>query len=153
VLLLGWEYSSGLMTNGKFYMRLSLQWLITDIPSSNVSEPLAGREQTNQRAELTGIIRALEIAPKDRDMEILTDSSYSINCSTIWVASWIKKGWKTSTGADVMNKDLIANIKQLIEERETLGLETKFTFVKAHNGNVGNEAADKLAVAGAHAPR
>jgi ribonuclease HI len=123
------------------------------MPSSNVSEPLAGKEQTNQRAELTGIIRALEIAPKDRDMEILTDSSYSINCSTVWVASWIKKGWKTSTGADVMNKDLIANIKQLIEEREALGLETKFTFVKAHNGDVGNEAADKLAVAGAHAPR
>ncbi|KAK0122295.1 hypothetical protein ONS95_010542 [Cadophora gregata] len=119
----------------------------------NVSEPLEGPVQTNNRAELTGIQRALEIAPRERAVEIITDSNYSINCVSVWFANWEKKNWVTSTGKGVENQDLIKGIRALIEEREALGVETKFTWIKGHNDDPGNTAADRLAVAGAQSSR
>ena len=65
----------------------------------------------------------------------------------------MKKDWKTSTGGDVMNKDLVVRVRELIGERSLKGGVTEFTWVKGHSGGVGNEAADRLAVAGAHAAR
>lgn len=124
-----------------------------DMDHRNVSEPLEGMPQTNNRAELTGILRALQLAPKDRDLEIITDSNYSINCVTIWYDSWMERQWKTSTGKPVENQDLIKDIKALIEERDDLDLVTTFTWIKGHGNNSGNEAADRLAVAGAHLGR
>ncbi|KAJ5032928.1 uncharacterized protein L3040_009517 [Drepanopeziza brunnea f. sp. 'multigermtubi'] len=117
--------------------------------SRNVSEPLEGMPQTNNRAELTGILRALQIAPKDKDMEIVTDSNYSINCVTVWFRGWAAKGWKKSDGKDAENTDLIKAIRELIDERDENGKETKFTWIKGHNDDPGNTAADRLAVAGA----
>ncbi|KAH7413302.1 ribonuclease-like protein H [Cadophora sp. MPI-SDFR-AT-0126] len=119
----------------------------------NVSESLDGPVQTNNRAELTGIQRAFEIAPRKTDVEIITDSNYSINCVSVWYASWIKKNWVTSGGKVVENQDLIKGIRLLIEEREALGAETKFTWIKGHNDDPGNTAADRLAVAGAQSNR
>ena len=150
--MLEWGFSLGLVIRGKPSLLL-LHGLRADIPPRNVSEPLAGKEQTNQRAELTGIIKALQLSPKDGDLEILSDSKYSIDCSTSWPVGWMRKGWKTSTGADVKNRDLIEAIFNLVKERKALGVATNFSYVKAHNGDLGNEAADRLAVSGARAPR
>lgn len=121
----------------------------------NVSERLAGPIQTNQRAELTAILRALEIAPPYQPVRIVTDSQYSINCVTVWSRSWERKGWKTATGEDVKNQDLVKAIRERVNEREEAGTETAFEWVKGHAKNVGNEAADRLAVAGSsmHAVR
>ncbi len=79
-------------------------------------------------------------------MEILTDSNYSINSLTVWYTSWRKNDWRTSTGKNVENQDLIQSIRDIIDQRD--GVETNFTWVKGHNGHEGNEAADRLAVAG-----
>ncbi|PVH82935.1 ribonuclease-like protein H [Cadophora sp. DSE1049] len=119
----------------------------------NLSEPLEGPVQTNNRAELTGIQRALEITPKKTDVEIITDSNYSINCVSVWYVNWKKKNWVTSGGKVVENQDLIKGIRALIEERDALGAETKFTWIKGHNDDPGNTAADRLAVAGAQSSR
>ncbi|KAG9712724.1 hypothetical protein KCU75_g24689, partial [Aureobasidium melanogenum] len=59
----------------------------------NLSEPLSGTRQTNQRAELTAIQRALEIAPRNRPVTIYTDSNYSIKCVTEWFVKWRANGW------------------------------------------------------------
>ncbi|GME27021.1 ribonuclease h [Neofusicoccum parvum] len=115
----------------------------------NVSEGLAGPRQTNQRAELTAIQRALDIAPMRRDVNIFTDSSYSINCVTVWFISWRKNNWVTSSKKPVENKDLVEAIVSRIEERETGGAKTIFTWLKGHADDPGNVAADALAVQGA----
>jgi ribonuclease HI len=83
----------------------------------------------------------------------MTDSSYSINCSTVWYANWQKNNWVTSQGGPVLNKDLILAIRELIDERDAEGASTVMEWVKGHNSDPGNEAADKLAVAGALAHR
>ena len=115
----------------------------------NVSEALRGSRQTNQRAELTAVLRALEITPRHRDVTIYTDSQYSIKCVTDWYKNWVKNGWKNAAGKSVENKDLIGNIREMMEEREKLGRGTFFVWVKGHANDMGNEAADKLANEGA----
>jgi len=117
--------------------------------SRNVSEPLHGPRQTNQRAELTAIQRALEIVPSARDVQILTDSQYSINCVTKWCTGWEKNGWLNSKKDAVENQDLIRAILAQIRERKRMGGATDFIWVKGHSNDPGNEAADELAVAGA----
>jgi len=119
----------------------------------NVSEPLEGLQQTNQRAELTAILRALQIVPKTQNLEIITDSNYSINCSTVWYKNWQKNGWTTSGKEPVLNKDLVVDIRKLIDQRDAAGSTTEMTWIKGHDNDPGNEAADKLAVAGAMAAR
>jgi ribonuclease HI len=108
--------------------------------------------QTNQRAELAAILRALEISPTNCDVHIITDSQYSINCVTVWSKNWERNDWLKSTKEPVMNKDLIQEVLARIRDREALGAATKFSWIKGHSKDPGNEAADRLAVLGAQKP-
>lgn len=110
---------------------------------------MKGPRQTNQRAELTACKRAIEIAPRDRDIIIFTDSKYAIQCLTEWFITWRKNNWMTSDKKPVENKDLVEPILQAIDQRKRMRADTKFEYVKGHAGNEGNTAADALAVNGA----
>lgn len=114
----------------------------------NVSEPLRGSKQTNQRAELTAVARALDFVPIDRDILICTDSYYAIRCITEWSPKWLKNGWKNSAGKDVENRDLVEPIVSRVCEREACKAKTKFQWIKGHANDPGNVAADQLAVEG-----
>ncbi|KAH8723548.1 ribonuclease H-like domain-containing protein [Phaeosphaeriaceae sp. PMI808] len=114
----------------------------------NVSEALRGTRQTNQRAELTAVARALDHIPIDRDALIYTDSYYSIRCLTEWFPKWETTGWKSSSGKDVENRDLIEPTITRIREREMCKATTKLQWLKGHSNHPGNVAADKLAVQG-----
>jgi ribonuclease HI len=114
----------------------------------NVAEPLRGDRQTNQRAELVAIARALDHIPIDRSAKIITDSNYSIKCLTEWFQKWEDKGWKNAAGKPVENKDLIEPILARIRERDMCRATTKFEWVKGHNNDPGNVAADIAAVEG-----
>ncbi|POR30933.1 Ribonuclease H [Tolypocladium paradoxum] len=110
---------------------------------------LEGEPQTNQRAELMAMLRALEIAPVDQTVQIVSDSQYSINCVTQWAIGWKKKGWVTATGDKVKNQDIIRAVLDRMEERTRAGGGTYFQWVKGHASDRGNVAADRLAVRGA----
>jgi ribonuclease HI len=95
----------------------------------------------------------LEICPLDRNTEIFTDSDYSIKCVRDWYKNWQKNGWLTASRKPVENRDLIEEIRKLIEERDAAGVLTNFKWVKGHSDDVGNTAADSLAVQGAEMAR
>ncbi|KAH6642514.1 ribonuclease H-like domain-containing protein [Boeremia exigua] len=114
----------------------------------NVSEPLRGTKQTNQRAELTAVARALDHVPIDRDVLICTDSYYAIRCIAEWSPKWLRNGWKNSAGKDVENRDLVEPIVSRVCEREACKAKTKFQWIKGHANDPGNVAADQLAVQG-----
>ena len=116
---------------------------------SNLSAPRPGPRQTNQRAELTAILRALEIVPKNRDVSIITDSKYAIECLTNWFVKWRQNNWKNAAGKPVENRDLVEKVLERIEEREKLGIQTAFEWIKGHANHPGNVEADRLAVEGA----
>lgn len=85
----------------------------------------------------------------DQDIQIITDSRYSISCVTEWYKSWQKQDWKTSTKQAVKNVDLIQAIRAKMDDREAAGTKTLFQWVKGHGAIAGNVGADKLAVQGA----
>ena len=96
---------------------------------------------TNNRMELTAVLEALSRVPNDAQATIVTDSEYVLKGATQWLDSWKRKGWKTSTKSDVLNRDLW---ECLDAERERLRL--SWQWVRGHNGHAENERADKLAV-------
>lgn len=89
------------------------------------------------------------MVPKNRDVSIVTDSKYAIDCVTVWYVNWRRNGWKTSGGKAVENKDLVENILSKIEERRSLETQTAFEWIKGHAHHPGNVEADRLAVEGA----
>ncbi|CAN8103364.1 unnamed protein product [Discula destructiva] len=119
------------------------------VPPRNISERLPGDVQTNQRAELTAILRALQTIPPTQGVLIWSDSTYAIKCVTEWFIKWENNGWKTHKGP-VLNRDLVEMVLKEIRKREGLGTKTVIKWVKGHEGNHGNVAADGLAVRGAN---
>ena len=71
---------------------------------------------------------------------------------TQWCFTWRNNGWRTSSGGPVANKELIDYILTLFETRQRSGQPVKFEYVKGHSGDVGNDGADALAVAGCSLP-
>ncbi|MEO0438844.1 MAG: ribonuclease HI [Pseudomonadota bacterium] len=109
----------------------------------------AGREKelfggedptTNNRMELTAAIEGLAALAEPCQVELFTDSTYVMKGITEWLASWKKRGWKTSAKKPVANADLW----QLLEEQNTRH-QVQWRWVKGHSGNPGNERADLLA--------
>ena len=84
---------------------------------------------TNNIAELTAILRAVEIASADgRTLVVHTDSQYAIGV--------LQKGWKAKA-----NAELIADIKAALAARRHIDL----VYVPGHAGVEWNERADELA--------
>ena len=138
--------------NGKRSARAGVGVWFGPDDSRNISEPLVGPEQTNNRAELTAILRALEAMSNRRNepITIVSDSQYSIRCVSVWIHAWKKNHWKTSKKQDVKNKDLIVRIDDLMSRFTHL----QYRYVKAHTNkddqhSVGNRWADQLAEEGA----
>ncbi|CAE8710806.1 unnamed protein product [Polarella glacialis] len=123
----------------------------------NISEPLNGAQQTNQRAELFAVIRALET--DDRRLEIRTDSKYVYDGCRANMARWKANEWQIGRRA-VGNMDLWQRLDALIVARQPDDI--CVLKVKGHakardilsgattaQDKAGNDAADELAVAGA----
>ena len=85
-----------------------------------------------------------------KNLEINTDSKFLIDCITRWVKGWKKNGWKTAKGEDVKNKEDLVILDNLIQTASSIHpyMDIKWTHVEGHSGIVGNEEADRLAVAG-----
>ncbi|KAM3503067.1 hypothetical protein MY11210_008850 [Beauveria gryllotalpidicola] len=137
------------LANGKSGARAGVGVFFGPGDERNVSERLEGEPQTNQRAELMAMLRALQMCPAGATVQIVSDSQYSINCVTQWAASWKRKGWVTAQGEPVKNQDIIRAVLARMEERGKAGGATQFEWVKGHASDRGNQAADALAVRGA----
>lgn len=106
--------------------------------------------QTNQRAELSAIHRAILIVEEkgfhDEDIVIYTDSEYSMNCLTKWITGWVSRGWKTSAGGDVLHRDLIEDASKRLAKCKSY----RFVHVRAHTGaeddlSRNNDIVDRMA--------
>lgn len=105
----------------------------------NVSERLVGK-QTNQRAEIVAVIRALEAAPLE-PLCVYTDSEYCVSGVNFRLQDWAAHNFH---GVD--NADLWERLHQMLRARTA---PVFLKHVKGHSGIVGNECANLLAIAGA----
>ena len=98
------------------------------------------RNTTNNRMELTAVIRALEALKRPVAVHIHTDSQYVQKGISQWIHNWKKNGWRTSDKKPVKNADLWQRLDVLSGQHDVAWI-----WVKGHAGHPGNERADKLA--------
>ena len=68
------------------------------IQENDNEKKLSGSElnTTNNRMELTAVIKALEHYNEAKEIEIFTDSKYVMQGITEWIKNWKSNHWKTS---------------------------------------------------------
>ncbi|MCL1595339.1 MAG: ribonuclease HI [Actinomycetia bacterium] len=99
-----------------------------------------GGETTNNRMELTALIRAVDLVPTGHATTVYSDSKLAVQTINEWAAGWERRGWKRKSGA-VENLDLVKDAYRLYTSRPELSL----VWIKAHVGFTWNEYADELA--------
>lgn len=116
-------------------------WGVYMQKGSEVIEIFGGEDNvTNNQMELMAAIKALELIDKTLSVIIKTDSKYVVEGATKWMVGWKKNNWNGSKG-EVKNKELWQQLDNLNGKCKKI----KFEWVKGHNGEAGNERADKLA--------
>ena len=116
----------------------------TILSARGVKKELSGgeRETTNNRMELTGVIRGLEALKYPCEVTLTTDSRYVVDSVTKgWVYGWKKRGWIKSDKKPALNVDLWEKLLPLLEKHKV-----EFVWVKGHAGHPENERCDRLAV-------
>ena len=140
-----WVYVDGAcFDNGKPWARAGYGvWFGSNHPL-NCSGTIQGR-QTNQAAEITAAIVALDIATQERvsSLKIFTDSKYLFDGATLWIEKWQNNNWITCSGETVVSKDLWLELEEAIN-RFGFG-RISWRHVPKHCGNFGNMQADRLA--------
>ncbi len=100
------------------------------------------RNTTNNRMELTAVIKSLESLKEPCRVTLTTDSKYV--CDGInkgWAMSWQKNGWRKADKKPALNPDLWEQLLNLLKIHTV-----EFTWVKGHAGHPENERCDRLAV-------
>ena len=105
---------------------------------------LSGGEKntTNNRMELTAVIKALEALKEPCEVRLVTDSKYVADGLTKgWARSWQKNGWRKADKKPALNSDLW---ERLLTLTDIHGVTVE--WVKGHAGHPENERCDRQAV-------
>ncbi len=95
---------------------------------------------TNNRMELTAVIRALEALRRPVQARVYTDSEYVRRGISEWLPAWKSRGWRTADRQPVKNQDLWQRLAELSAAHDI-----EWHWVPGHAGVPGNERADRLA--------
>ena len=112
---------------------------------NGVEKELSGGEAntTNNRMELTAVIRGLEALKEPCIVELYADSKYVIDAlEKGWAVSWQKKGWIKADKKPALNPDLWETLLALTQIHRV-----HCHWVKGHADNPKNNRCDQLAVA------
>lgn len=108
----------------------------------NREKELSGADPstTNNRMELTAVIRALEAMKRPVQARLYTDSEYVQRGISEWLPGWKSRGWRTADRKPVKNQDLWQRLDELAALHDI-----EWRWVRGHAGVPGNERADRLA--------
>lgn len=97
-------------------------------------------ETTNNRMEMTAVLRGLSALKEPCQVTLYTDSRYVIDGITKWIHGWKRNGWKTASKKPVVNEDLWHALEAAAEPHTI-----SWQWVKGHAGHPENERVDQLA--------
>ena len=100
------------------------------------------KQTTNNRMELTAVIRGLETITKPSKVKVVTDSQYVTKGMTEWIENWLAKNWRTASKKPVKNIDLWQKLLEVSGKHEV-----SWQWIAGHAGHPENERCDQLAVA------
>jgi ribonuclease HI len=96
---------------------------------------------TNNEMELQAVVAALQLVQgSGQKVAIYTDSKYVVEGANGWIFGWVKNGWQTKSGTDVLNKALWQELLPLLKK-----VDIEWHKVPGHVGIIGNERADTIA--------
>jgi len=96
---------------------------------------------TNNRMELTWVIKWFESLKESCEVEVFTDSSYVVNgIEKGWAEAWQKNNWLKADKKKAENSDLWEKLLTLLKKHKV-----KFNWVKWHAWHEENERCDELA--------
>ena len=97
-------------------------------------------DTTNNRMELTAVIRALEALKRPSRVRVFTDSQYVQKGISQWVHDWKRRNWRTADKKPVKSIDLWKRLDELAALHDI-----EWHWVKGHAVHPENERADRLA--------
>lgn len=117
-------------------------WAAVLMYGENRKEISGGEEvTTNNRMELTAVIKALSLLKETCRVKVHSDSAYIVNCfKQKWHQKWARNGWMTASKKPVENKDLWKQLLELTRRHEV-----EFVKVKGHSDVTWNNRCDELA--------
>lgn len=96
---------------------------------------------TNNRMEIMGVIRGLELLKTPSHVRVHSDSAYVINCfKNQWYVNWERNGWRNASKQPVENRDLWERLLALSRTHKV-----EWIKVKGHSTDQWNNRADELA--------
>ena len=99
-------------------------------------------QTTNNRMEMTAVLRALEALKEPCRVVLCSDSKYVIDAlSKGWAKKWRANGWKRGDKKPALNPDLWEQLLNACERHEI-----EYQWIKGHAGHPENERCDELAV-------
>lgn len=99
------------------------------------------RETTNNRMELTAVIKGLAALKEPCEVTLYSDSSYVVNAiNEHWLDDWQRRGWRTAGKSAVKNVDLWQDLLKLLDQHKV-----EFVWVKGHADVEGNNRCDEYA--------
>jgi ribonuclease HI len=96
---------------------------------------------TSNRMELSAVIYTIKHLYVE-NMIVLSDSKYVVDGFNIWLKSWKRKDWYTSSGSEVLNQDLWKDIDMISRNKKF-----SLLWIRGHNNNFFNDEVDRLAKA------
>lgn len=99
------------------------------------------KKTTNNIMEITAVVEALKCLKVESDVQVYSDSAYTVNAfNQGWIYNWMKNGWKTSGKEPVKNKELWQELYALTKKHKV-----EFIKVKGHADNEFNNRCDEMA--------
>jgi len=121
-------------------------FVMRHVPTSKEMEASGAEElTTNNRMELTAVVKGLEALKRPCRVELISDSNYVGKGLSEWMAGWKRNGWRRREGKalkPLKNADLWQLLDELCSRHKLT-----FTKVKGHSGHPENDRCDELAVA------
>ncbi|MGL5973027.1 MAG: ribonuclease HI [Oscillospiraceae bacterium] len=100
------------------------------------------KSTTNNRMELTAVLKGLEAIKEPCDITIYSDSKYFIDAiEKNWVTKWQENNWMRNKKDPVLNVDLWKDILKQFKIHNIY-----LIWVKGHSGHLENDICDKIAV-------
>ncbi|MBE5734971.1 MAG: ribonuclease HI [Clostridiales bacterium] len=99
-------------------------------------------ETTNNKMEITAVIKGLNQIKEPCNVTVYTDSAYTMNAfEEKWIDAWIAKGWKTANNKPVKNVELWQELIKAMSRHNSV----QWVKVKGHSDNKYNNRCDELA--------
>ena len=103
---------------------------------------LITEKASNNRGELMGLLRAIELINENEEAIIHTDSMYGLKCAYDYGIKMKKEGYPK----DIPNIDIIKKMRELLEIKTNI----KFHHLNSHTNktdkhSIGNDIVDKMA--------